>query len=552
MTFDLIRFMVRDAGTLRFAIVIVVASLFALSEALFLKEYFTIAPIVTGADYSGTVAEVLLRSFLFLGGLYVLRFALALISNFLMIRYVYEYARKLTMHAVNVSLVKGIWKKPDDRAKIFISPEIIATKCLKGSLTVVLECFTIVGLSIVIVLQLKSLLLIFLAIMAVFLIIVFYLPNILLKKQGVLRDKADSKMQKRSASVLEAPLDYISADSLQYALGLVSTSVADKYSSIKNYNFISGISRYTLEFAFLASALITSIIAFFYLGIPQDKIIVAITGLVVGGLRIVPSTARLMQAWLDLSFGAPALQHSFSENLTASKSININNLSDDFKTRLVEVNAGKMLDFSDGLTQKVTLNLGDICVITGEIGAGKSLFLKLLSNHGSESDISLTIRGEMLTEPKVVKDYFPIYVGASTFLIEGPLSENVYLCPSKEISSEQQSKLQQLLEELSLQHTDLGNHPDLVEANLSTGNRQIVGILRALMSDHRVILFDEPTSALDPNLETRVCSIISELDKDKVIFIVTHRDAPIGLATVRMEIKKPGKFNIWDPRITVQ
>ena len=544
--------MVRDAGTPRFGILIVVASLFSLSDALFLKEYFIIAPRLTGADYSGTGAEVLLSSFLYLFGFYILRFALALLTSFLMIRYVYDYSKKLTMRAVNVSLVKGIWKKPDDRAKIFISPEIIATKCLKGSLTLVLEFFTIVGLGFVIMIELKSLLLLFLAILAVFLIIVFYLPNILLKKQGMLRDKADSKMQKRSASVLEAPLDYISADPLQYGLGLVSRSVADKYTAIKKYNFISGISRYTLEFAFLASALFTSIIAFFYLGIPQEKIIVAITGLVIGGLRIIPSSARLMQAWLDLSFGAPALQDSFSENLTASKSISINNLSEDFKTRLVEVNAGKMVDFSDGLTQKVTLNLGDICVITGEIGAGKSLFLKLLSNHGSESDVSLTIRGEMLTEPKLVKDYFPIYVGCSTFLIEGPLSENVYLCPSKEISSEQQSKLQQLLEELSLQHTDLGNHPDLVEANLSTGNRQIVGILRALLSDHRVILFDEPTSALDPNLETRVCSIISELYKDKVIFIVTHRDAPIGLATVRMEIKKPGKFNIWDPRITVQ
>lgn len=544
--------MVRDAGTLRFGILIVVASLFSLSEALFLKEYFIIAPRLTGADYSGTGAEVLLSSFLYLFGFYILRFALALLTSFLMIRYVYDYSKKLTMRAVNVSLVKGIWKKPDDRAKIFISPEIIAAKCLKGSLTLVLEFFTIVGLGFVIMIELKSLLFLFLAIMAVFLIIVFYLPNILLKKQGMLRDKADSKMQKRSASVLEAPLDYISADPLQYGLGLVSRSVADKYTAIKKYNFISGISRYTLEFAFLASALFASIIAFFYLGIPQEKIIVAITGLVIGGLRIIPSSARLMQAWLDLSFGAPALQDSFSENLTASKSISINNLSEDFKTRLVEVNAGKMVDFSDGLTQKVTLNLGDICVITGEIGAGKSLFLKLLSNHGSESDVSLTIRGEMLTEPKLVKDYFPIYVGSSTFLIEGPLSENVYLCPSKEISSEQQSKLQQLLEELSLQHTDLGNHPDLVEANLSTGNRQIVGILRALLSDHRVILFDEPTSALDPNLETRVCSIISELYKDKVIFIVTHRDAPIGLATVRMEIKKPGKFNIWDPRITVQ
>ena len=366
----------------------------------------------------------------------------------------------------------------------------------------------------------------------------------MLKKIGVLRDLADSEMQTRTASILEAPLDYVSADPSKYALNLLSGSIGRKYSAIKNYNFISGVSRYTLEFSFLLSTFATALVAFLYMDLIILEIFIAMSGLIIGGLRIIPSTARIMQAFLDITFGLTALTGILPDRHIDRKNIVSSDLANRSNIVGVTINSGKMLDFSEGLLRSISLEKGDLCLITGEIGAGKTLFLKLLSNRGGEDDLSLSINDCELYESDCDDPYYPIYVGATPFLIEGTLAENVYLCPASDISLSQVQRLEKLLLELLLCEADLVHSDNLLQANLSTGNRQIVGLLRAFLSNHPVLLLDEPTSALDPDLEVLVWQMIKRENRERCIFVVTHRAVPIDLSAKRISVKKPGQITL--------
>jgi ATP-binding cassette, subfamily C, bacterial len=545
MSFKLLRYLIADAGVSKYFVVVTIAIFFAGIETLFLQQYFVIAPTIMSRDtLSVDTQATLYRGLIILAALYFGRFILALISSYTQISYIYGYAAYLTDRAARISLVRGIWSKQDDRAKIFISPELVATKCLKASLVIILELITVVALGVIIAIELQILLVIFIAIMCFFLTVVFYIPNIMLKKIGVLRDLADSEMQTRTASILEAPLDYVSADASKYALNLLSGSIGRKYSAIKKYNFISGVSRYTLEFSFLLSTFATALVAFLYMDLIILEIFIAMSGLIIGGLRIIPSAARMMQAFLDITFGLTALTGILPDRHFDCKNIASSDLANGSNIVGVTINSGKMLDFSEGLLRSISLEKGDLCLITGEIGAGKTLFLKLLSNRGGEDDLSLSINDCELYESDCDDPYYPIYVGATPFLIEGTLAENVYLCPASDISLSQVQRLEKLLLELLLGEADLVHSDNLLQANLSTGNRQIVGLLRAFLSNHPVLLLDEPTSALDPDLEVLVWQMIKRENRERCIFVVTHRAVPINLSAKRISVKKPGQITL--------
>lgn len=72
---------------------------------------------------------------------------------------------------------------------------------------------------------------------------------------------------------------------------------------------------------------------------------------------------------------------------------------------------------------------------------------------------------------------------------------------------------------------------DLVDkpvAELSTGERQRFGLVRALASDPPVLLLDEPTSALDETATLRVEELLRELaQKGRIVFMISHSDEQV-------------------------
>ena len=60
-------------------------------------------------------------------------------------------------------------------------------------------------------------------------------------------------------------------------------------------------------------------------------------------------------------------------------------------------------------------------------------------------------------------------------------------------------------------------------AGLSGGQRQSVGIARALINDSKIYLFDEPTNAMDQTSESNVLNNLKENLEEKTLLLVTQK-----------------------------
>ncbi len=96
------------------------------------------------------------------------------------------------------------------------------------------------------------------------------------------------------------------------------------------------------------------------------------------------------------------------------------------------------------------------------------------------------------------------------------------------------AKLERLLSSLALEPGKL----DVAIAELSTGERQRLGLLRAIADDPQVLLLDEPTSALDPPTGALVEELIKfQTLVGRIVVLVSHDAAQIGrLAQSRLRL----------------
>ena len=78
---------------------------------------------------------------------------------------------------------------------------------------------------------------------------------------------------------------------------------------------------------------------------------------------------------------------------------------------------------------------------------------------------------------------------------------------------------------------------------LSSGNRQKLGIILALMGEPKVLIFDEPTNALDPLLQNTVYELLDEASKKgTTIFMSSHNLAEVEKVCSRVGIIRDGKM----------
>ncbi len=177
----------------------------------------------------------------------------------------------------------------------------------------------------------------------------------------------------------------------------------------------------------------------------------------------------------------------------------------------------------DGIT--VDIEKGDVAVVIGPSGGGKSTFLRSLNLLETPTSGSIIFDGEDITGKKVdlplhrqkmgmVFQHFNLFPHKT-------ILENLTLAPMKvkHISeAEAKAKAMALLERVGLADR-AGAYP----AQLSGGQKQRVAIVRALCMEPEVMLFDEPTSALDPEMVGEVLEVMKELARDGMtMVVVTH------------------------------
>ena len=179
---------------------------------------------------------------------------------------------------------------------------------------------------------------------------------------------------------------------------------------------------------------------------------------------------------------------------------------------------------------------GELAIILGASGAGKSTVLNILGGMDTNSEGRVVIDGRDISNysPKQLTAYRRTDIG---FVFQFyNLVANLTAKENVELASQIVSDAQDAVK--VLEDVGLGDRVDNFPAQLSGGEQQRVAIARAVAKNPKILLCDEPTGALDYNTGKQVLQILQDMSRKKgaTVVIVTHNSAiaPIADRVIHM------------------
>ncbi|CAN5490500.1 ABC transporter ATP-binding protein [soil metagenome] len=173
----------------------------------------------------------------------------------------------------------------------------------------------------------------------------------------------------------------------------------------------------------------------------------------------------------------------------------------------------------------LTLEPGRTVAVVGPSGAGKSTLLGLLLRFHDPLTGRVLVDGHELRD--LNRDSYLNQVGTvgqDTFIFGGTLADNLRLVRPDAAGALMLKALKEAGLEPWLATLSDGLDQDLENGlALSAGQKQRIGIARALLADAPLLLLDEPTSALDAETEREIMATIRRISTGRAVLLVTHR-----------------------------
>ena len=208
--------------------------------------------------------------------------------------------------------------------------------------------------------------------------------------------------------------------------------------------------------------------------------------------------------------------------------IEFDSVCKDYITGEVVVHAADHVSFS--------IDKGELCVIYGNSGSGKTTCLNLLGGMDRATSGTITVGGKEITAltDRQLTEYRRIDVG---FVFQFyNLMQNLTALENVELARQVCSNALNPRE--VLEQVGLGERMDNFPSQLSGGEQQRVSIARALCKNPTLLLCDEPTGALDSRTGEQVLELLTRLCRDfgTTVVMITHNSsiAPLGNKIIRL------------------
>lgn len=171
------------------------------------------------------------------------------------------------------------------------------------------------------------------------------------------------------------------------------------------------------------------------------------------------------------------------------------------------------------------IHKGDVIVVIGASGSGKSTFLRCLNRLEEPTGGKIYFEGTDITDPSININVHRQKMGMVfqqfNLFPHMTVLKNLTLGPIKLLKkskAEAEKRAMELLERVGL-----ADRATAYPSQLSGGQKQRIAIVRALCMEPDVMLFDEPTSALDPEMVGEVLEVMKQLAKEGMtMVVVTH------------------------------
>ena len=320
-----------------------------------------------------------------------------------------------------------------------------------------------------------------------------------------------------------------------YESGAIGANVA------RNYAVLNNLPRLLIETVFIA-AMLLFIMIYILKGNDITVLIPQLTAFAVAAIRIMPGTNRINTYLSQIAYSQPCLDYLY-ENLTENMKEDVNGsvtgLEGVEKKELPELQlqdriALNHISFTYPNTEKpiftdahMEVKKGQSVGIMGPSGAGKSTIVDILLGllHAQEGTITCDGRNIFENYPSWLSKIG--YIPQSIYLIDESIRDNIAFGIDADKIDEK--RIWEVLEEAQLKEfveelpegldTTIGDRG----VRISGGQRQRLGIARALYHNPEILVFDEATSALDSDTEKAVMDAVNSFHGKKTMVIIAHR-----------------------------
>lgn len=229
----------------------------------------------------------------------------------------------------------------------------------------------------------------------------------------------------------------------------------------------------------------------------------------------VKSTSYALNQLNELYKNQKGTESSLNKSISKFDSIDLENVN--FKYDGNENNTIKNVN--------INVTKGKIVGITGPSGSGKSTLVDLIIGLIEPTSGQVKINHQPIREFK--KDWLNLigYIPQEVHLNDETLKNNITFLSKKNFDKK---KLYESIKMSGLE-SFISSNPKILDERvgekgikLSGGEKQRVGIARALYKDSKILILDEPTSSLDEDIESKILENIFRL-KGLTLIMVTHK-----------------------------
>ncbi len=320
-----------------------------------------------------------------------------------------------------------------------------------------------------------------------------------------------------------------------YESGAIGANVA------RNYAVMNNTPRLLIETVFIA-AMLAFLMIYLRQGGDVTVLLPQLGAFAAAAIRVMPATNRINTYLSEIAYAQPCLDYLY-ENLTESMKLDVNGSvtgltgekgEEKPPLALTDKIVLDHISFSYPNTDKpiftdahMEVKKGQSVGIMGPSGAGKSTIVDILLGllHAQEGTITCNGRDIFENYPSWLAKIG--YIPQSIYLIDESIRDNIAFGIDADKIDEK--RIWEVLEEAQLK-SFVEELPDGLDTTIgdrgvriSGGQRQRLGIARALYHDPEILVFDEATSALDGDTETAVMEAVNSFHGRKTMVIIAHR-----------------------------
>ena len=354
----------------------------------------------------------------------------------------------------------------------------------------------------------------------------------------------------RILELIESFREISTRDRSKYYTKLISNLRQELASVNAEMMFMPNVSKYVIEISLVIGAIAIGGVQF----ATQDasRAVAALSVFLAAGSRIAPGVLRIQQSFIYArsSLGAAKPTLLLIESLESLPELD--EAKDEIDTLHTGFNGSlKLLNVSLRYPSRNTRAVDDLdleiepgtsLAIVGPSGAGKTSLVDLILGVIQPSEGKILVSGQ---SPRAAIAKWPgaiAYVPQNISIINDSIRQNILLgYPSNSLSNDQ------LIETLRFAHLDsiVQNIEGGLDAQvgdkglkISGGQRQRLGIARAVVTAPKLLVLDEATSALDAQTEFAIADSIQKMRGKVTLIIVAHRLSTVKNADIVIYMDK--------------